>query len=224
MTVDGKIDTYLRSGARISSSADLYRVDRLRAEVDAVMVGGRTLNREDPSLVVRSAVFREERESSGRDPNPAKVAITTRADFDVGGRFATTGPARRIVYTTTQADSAHLATLRDAGFEVFVCGTERVDLAFALSSLGDLGIARLLLEGGGTLIAAFFAMQLVDELSVYVAPRIFGGTSAPSMVDGAGFTATQAPALSLVSAERFDAEGGVLLRYRAPMEEGNSTR
>ena len=48
MTADGKIDTVERRGARISGAADSARVDRLRASVDAVMVGGHTLLREDP--------------------------------------------------------------------------------------------------------------------------------------------------------------------------------
>ncbi len=222
MTVDGKIDTYERLGARISSPADLDRVDRLRADVDAVVVGGRTLDREDPTLVVRSPLLRSERESAGRDPNPAKVAITTRAAFDLAGRFATAGPARKIVYTTTQTGFDRITMLREAGFEVLISGTHRVDLVFALSSLVDLGVKRVLLEGGATLIAAFFALQLIDELSVYVAPKIFGGTTAPSLVDGSGFSTTQAPALHLVSVEPFDAKGGVLLRYLPSKDGGNS--
>ena len=55
MTADGKIDTYERRGAAISSPRDKERVDRLRAAADAVMVGGRTLLVENPKLTVKSA-------------------------------------------------------------------------------------------------------------------------------------------------------------------------
>ena len=54
MTLEGKIDTFERKGAVISSQSDRERVDRLRAESDAVMVGGRTLLDEDPKLTVKS--------------------------------------------------------------------------------------------------------------------------------------------------------------------------
>ncbi len=54
MTADGKIDTFRRTGAAISSARDKERVDRLRAEADAIMVGGRTLLDEDPKLTVKS--------------------------------------------------------------------------------------------------------------------------------------------------------------------------
>ncbi|HET9588678.1 MAG TPA: dihydrofolate reductase family protein, partial [Anaerolineales bacterium] len=61
MTADGKIDTFERQGAAISSQRDRERVDRLRAESDAVMVGGRTLLGEDPKLTVKSEALRAER-------------------------------------------------------------------------------------------------------------------------------------------------------------------
>ena len=57
MTADGKIDTFERGGVNISSEGDWKRVDRLRAECDAVMVGGRTLIEEDPRLTVKSQEF-----------------------------------------------------------------------------------------------------------------------------------------------------------------------
>src|SRR5512140_1966872 len=72
MTADGKIDTFQRQGAAISSAWDKARVDRLRAEADAVMVGGRTLLDEDPKLTVKSETLRAERLQRGLLPNPVK--------------------------------------------------------------------------------------------------------------------------------------------------------
>ena len=91
---------------------------------------------------------------------------------------------------------------------------ERPGLPEVLASLHRLGINRLLVEGGGTLLAEFFRLGLVDEVSVYVAARIFGGASAPTLADGAGWPLDQAPRLRLVSALEFDGQGGVLLQYR----------
>ena len=72
MTADGKIDTFERRGAAISSQRDKQRVDRLRAEADAVMVGGHTLLGENPKLTVKSADLRAEREARGLRPIPSK--------------------------------------------------------------------------------------------------------------------------------------------------------
>ncbi|MEN8098487.1 MAG: dihydrofolate reductase family protein, partial [Chloroflexota bacterium] len=70
MTADGKIDTTERRGAQISSSDDWERVDRLRADHDAVMVGGQTMLEEDPRLTVKSSKLRAERIARGLDENP----------------------------------------------------------------------------------------------------------------------------------------------------------
>ena len=58
-TADGKIDTVARRGAAISSARDKERVDRLRADADAVMIGGHTLHGDDPKLTVKSEALRD---------------------------------------------------------------------------------------------------------------------------------------------------------------------
>ena len=75
MTVDGKIDTFERQGASISSSTDWVRVDRLRADCDAVMVGGRALLEEDPRLTVKSPELHQERLIRGKTKNPVKIGV-----------------------------------------------------------------------------------------------------------------------------------------------------
>lgn len=213
MTADGKIDTAARKGATISSQADKQRCDRLRADMDAVLVGGRTLVSEDPRLTVKSARLREQRQQRGLDENPAKVGVVSLADLDPGGAFLTAGPARRLIYTTGRTPAEQIARLETAGAQVFVLGEKRVNLPGMMQSLQEQGIRTVMVEGGGTLIAALLRLGLVDEISIFVAPRIFGGASAPTPADGPGFSLQQAPRLRLVSAEKFDPDGGVLLRY-----------
>src|ERR1700716_1884528 len=99
-SVDGKIDTFERHGAAISSVRDRARVDELRASVDAVMVGGHTVVDEDPRLTVKSAELRAERLARGVPENPAKVGVISSLDLvKPDGRFVTEGPARVIVFT-----------------------------------------------------------------------------------------------------------------------------
>ena len=96
MTADGKIDTAERRGTRISSAADLARVDRLRAGVDGVLVGSRTLLNEDPRLTVKSPVLRAQREARGLSPNPAKIAIISVAALSPDSEFLSAGSANVI--------------------------------------------------------------------------------------------------------------------------------
>jgi 2,5-diamino-6-(ribosylamino)-4(3H)-pyrimidinone 5'-phosphate reductase len=213
MTIDGKLDTIDRKGATISSRADKQRVDELRASVDAVAVGGRTLLSEDPSLTVKSQNLRSERTARGQDENPVKVAIVSRADLSLQGHFMSSGPAKRIIYTTRKTTPEQVFHLESAGAQVFVCNEESMDLRSVLHSLHNQGVNRLMVEGGGTLIANFFKAGLVDEMTVYIAPRIFAGVSAPTLADGEGFYLTQAVNLQLESVNRFDEEGGILAHY-----------
>ncbi len=214
MSADGKIDSVTRQGAMISSAEDSTRVDRLRAGVDAVLVGGRTLLDQDPRLTLKSAGLRQERLGRGLPENPAKVGVVTVASLNPACRFLTFGPARRLIYTTSQTTPQQAAALRACGVEIFVMGERRVDLTDMMASLYQLGVRSLLVEGGGTILASLFALDLVDELTLYVAPRILGGAAAPTPADGLGFPLDLAPRLQLLSVGRFDAEGGILIHYR----------
>ncbi len=212
-TADGKIDTFERRGAAISSARDKERVDRLRARTDAVMVGGRTLHDEDPSLTVKSEALRRERQQRGIPANPAKVAVSSRLRLRSGCNFLTAGPARIILFTTSQTEAAQLSVLRECGAEVHILGEQRVDLRQALGLLEEMGVKRLMLEGGATLNAEMLRLGLVDELTVFVAPTVFGGESSPTLAGGPGLSHSEAIGLDLVDSEQWD-DGGVLLHYR----------
>lgn len=213
VTADGKMDTFERKGAAISSALDKARVDKLRAESDAVMVGGRTLLDEDPKLTVKSEALRAERVARGLSPNPIKVGIVTKADIRPDSEFLNSGAARIVIFTTDQTSEAQVEILRSRGFEVFVHEGPRVDLEKALQTLKELGVERLMVEGGGTLNFELLRLGLVDELSVYVAPMIFGGESAPTAAAGLGVARGAAIPLKLVKSEIHD-DGGVVLQYQ----------
>jgi 2,5-diamino-6-(ribosylamino)-4(3H)-pyrimidinone 5'-phosphate reductase len=100
-----------------------------------------------------------------------------------------------------------------------VVGGKQVDLPAALASLHDQGIRKLMVEGGGTIIAEFFRLGLVDELILYIAPFIFAGATAPTLADGSGFMLGQATGLRLASLEKFDDEGGILVHYTVRSKE-----
>ena len=213
MTADGKIDTFVRKGSAISSQRDKQRVDQLRAEADAIMVGGRTLLDEDPKLTVKSETLRAERIARGLSPNPIKVGVVTKADLNPHAKFLHEGPARIVIFTTHQTSKEQLVSLRAQGVEVFVHTGERVDLEKMLQTLKELGINRLMVEGGATLNFELLRLGLVDEISAYMAPMIFGGESAPTMVAGSGLERSAAVPLKLIHVETWE-DGGVLIKYQ----------
>lgn len=233
MTADGKIDTTARKGATISSKRDKARVDNLRASVDAVLVGGRTLLDEDPKLTVKSAALRAERLRKGWSENPAKVGVMSEIPSSSTGsipvekevpsksvsshkplqQFLTSGPAQVFLITTKRTSKDTLKELKARGVTTLVIGKGRVDLEGAFKALYRAGIRKMLVEGGGTLIAELFRLNLVDELTIYIAAKILGGRNAPTMADGLGFLPQQAPRLRLVSVEQYDDEGGILVHY-----------
>jgi len=213
MTADGKIDTFARRGAAISSRRDKDRVDKLRAGSDAVMVGGRTLLDEDPKLTVKSEALREERVRRGLAPNPAKVGVVSEAKFDSHSKFLYEGGARIVIFTTHRTSKEQLASLRShKHVKVFIHDGERVDLKKMMHTLHEMGIERLMVEGGSTLNFELIRMGLVDEISAYVAPMVFGGETAPTLAAGVGLERSDAIPLKLAHVENWE-DGGVLLQY-----------
>lgn len=213
MTADGKIDTFQRRGAAISSQQDKERVDRLRADADAIMVGGKTLLNEDPKLTVKSEALRAERLSRGLLPNPTKVGIVSEANIHPDAQFLNSGPANIVIFTTRRTSKEHISRLKSCGVDVYVDDSDRVDLSKALEILKHTGVERLMVEGGGTLNFELLQLGFVDELTAYMAPMIFGGANAPTMASGPGLERSAAIPLKLVNAESWE-DGSVLLTYR----------
>lgn len=212
MTADGKIDTFRRKGSAISSARDKERVDHLRAEADAVMVGGKTLLDEDPKLTVKSDELRAQRVARELSPNPIKVGVVTEAHIKPDSAFLNTGPADIVIFTTRWTSKHHVSELKALGVDVYVDDSEKVNLPVALETLKELGVKRLLVEGGSTLNFELLRLGLVDEVTAYIAPMIFGGANAPTMAAGLGLERSEAIPLKLMDVEKWD-DGGVYVKY-----------
>ncbi|MEE9594975.1 MAG: 2,5-diamino-6-(ribosylamino)-4(3H)-pyrimidinone 5'-phosphate reductase [Candidatus Hydrothermarchaeales archaeon] len=176
MTLDGKIAT--RTGnSEISCKDDLIRVHKIRAEVDAVIVGSNTAIIDDPRLTVHKVSY------EGRQPT--RIVVDSRARVSTSSRIFN-GEASTIIAVSEKADEKKVAKIREKA-EVIVCGEDKVDLKCLMDALGERGIKSLLLEGGGNLNWSMLKEGLVDEVSVAVAPRLVGGKEAITLVEGAGF-------------------------------------
>jgi riboflavin biosynthesis pyrimidine reductase len=97
--------------------------------------------------------------------------------------------------------------------DVYLDDDRQVNLTRALTTLKELGIDRLMVEGGGRLNFELLRLGLVDEVTAYIAPMIFGGESAPTLATGSGLARSDAIPLKLIESETWD-DGGVLLKYQ----------
>jgi 2,5-diamino-6-(ribosylamino)-4(3H)-pyrimidinone 5'-phosphate reductase len=213
MTADGKIDTYERQGTKISSEQDWERVDKLRSENDAVMVGGNTLINEDPKLTIKSPTLRADRGTRGLNENPIKVGVISNASLLESSRFIHEGATRVILCTTHQTSPNQIRHLQNFGVEVLCFGETRVNLPIMMDSLSKNGISRILVEGGGTLNSALIQEKLVDEIIIYLSPMIFAGGNSPTLADGFGLSREDAIHLKSVSFVQLENDG-VILHYQ----------
>lgn len=202
-SADGKLATRERAQNRLSGPDDMARVHRLRHRVDAVAVGVGTLLADDPKLTVKA------RHLEGADPStPLKVILDSRCRTPAGCEaIATPGD---VLVACTEGRERSID-----GAEVRAFGRDAVDLDLLLGHLDKRGVGRLLVEGGGEVLASFLLGGYVDRWTVYLAPVVLGGRDAPTLADGLGVTDLgDAAKLRLADVERID--DGVLLSWERP--------
>jgi 5-amino-6-(5-phosphoribosylamino)uracil reductase len=180
MSVDGCIDDATGDRLILSNEADLDRVDEVRAGSDAILVGAGTIRRDNPALLVRSEFRRNRRIAGGLPPSPARVTLTVSGDLDASARFFTAGEGARLVYVPAgERDRVGERLGGLAGVQVVGGGEHRVGLPAVLADLAARGVRRLMVEGGGSVLAHFLAEGLADELDLVVAPLFVGDPAAP---------------------------------------------
>nr|WP_068025572.1 dihydrofolate reductase family protein [Nocardia mexicana] len=208
VSIDGYIDDASPERLLLSNPEDFDRVDAVRADSDAILVGARTLRRDDPRLLVNSEERRARRVAAGRPEYPLKITVSAGGDLEPGLRFFHTG-GEKLVYTT-DAGVARLGERLAELAEVVSLG-ETVDFGALLEDLGRRGIARLMVEGGGHIHTAFLAHGLADELLLAVAPVLVGDPDAPRFLNPADFPGGSGRRMVLADVTRV---GDVaLLRY-----------
>ncbi len=220
MSADGKLSTRERRQVKISGVQDFNRVDRLKAESDAVMVGIGTVIADDPSLTVKADECRDVRRQRGLDDNPVRIVVDSSARIPPGASVLHKGEGKRIVAVSKAADEQKVAEIRKYA-TVIITGRDEVDLAALMDELGTLGIRRVMVEGGGTLISGLVTAGLVDEIYTFIGNIIIGGRDAPTLSDGEGFLLeSEFCRLTLMEARRM--ENGILLHW-AVNNSGNRT-
>lgn len=210
MSADGKIADVERSPARFGSRNDKSHLETQIAEADAVLFGAGTLRAYGTTLRLYNPSLLEKRQQQGRQSQPTHIVCSGSADLDPQ-LFFFQQPIPRWLLTTPQGAARWQ---HRAEFEQIITFDPLLGSFWAktLQQFSKLGIERLAVTGGGELVAALVAEDLIDEFWFTVCPLLLGGTTAPTPVMGTGFLERFAPRLELLSAKVIEQE--VFLHYR----------
>jgi 5-amino-6-(5-phosphoribosylamino)uracil reductase len=208
-SLDGYLDRADPPRLTLSNDADFDRVDEVRSTNDAILVGARTIRRDNPRLLIRSVARQIRREAAGLPRSPWKVTVTASGDLDPHAAFFTTGDTTQLVYCPTPIAER---VRRRVGRTAIVVGLGKdVTMVDLVADLADRGIRRLMVEGGGTVTTQFLTANLVDELHLAVAPFFVGDQRAPRFVGDARFPWTSTRPATLAEVQQIG--DMVLLRY-----------
>jgi diaminohydroxyphosphoribosylaminopyrimidine deaminase / 5-amino-6-(5-phosphoribosylamino)uracil reductase len=166
-SLDGRVATMTGDSHYINRPAGLAHLHRLRAVVDAVVVGIGTALADDPQLTVRRVA----------GPHPARVVLDPRGRLTPTARLLNRDGTRRLVVM------AQGTTCALPGVEVLTLPAMNGHIAptIILAALAELGFRRVLIEGGSDTISRFLAARCLDRLHVVVAPILLGA-GRPSIV------------------------------------------
>lgn len=174
ISLDGRLAFAGGKRAPLSGPQDLARVQRLRAGLGSVLVGVGTVLLDDPSLRVHWELLHR-----GPGPPPLRICLDGRGRLPDTARLLD-GSQPTLVATTESGARPYPPTV-----ETLVAGPgPDVDLQILLTALAARRIPGVLVEGGAHVIASFLRAGLVDRMTVYVAPVLIGGSTAPSLMAG----------------------------------------
>jgi diaminohydroxyphosphoribosylaminopyrimidine deaminase / 5-amino-6-(5-phosphoribosylamino)uracil reductase len=161
-SIDARIATATGHSHYINGEAGLAHLHRLRALVDAVVIGVGTAIADDPQLTVRRVA----------GPNPARVILDPNGRLPPTARVLAADGARRLVVT-----AAGTRVELPPGVEVVPLPAEggRLAPATIAAALAAFGFRRMLIEGGADTVSRFLAARCLDRLHIMVAPIILGG-------------------------------------------------
>lgn len=180
MTLDGKIATYTGNSKYITGEIALKHTHNLRNRISAIMVGVDTLIIDNPFLNTRL------KNKNGNCPIPIVVDSTGKIPLESKVINSEKG---LILATTSKINKDKEAQLLNKGVKIIKCDSEngKVNLNTLMDELYKINIDSVLLEGGGNLNWSALQSKIVDKVFFYYAPKLIGGQTAKTSVEGIGF-------------------------------------
>lgn len=197
VSLDGRIGTHSGDSKWITSPIARMRAHLLRAQHDAIMVGSNTALQDDPDLTCRLP---------GLPKRPAiRIVLDGRLRLSLTAKAVTTaGQTPTWIVTREDVDSTRRAAFEDCGVEIIAVPADEAgfpDLVPALAELGERGITRILVEGGGKLAASLIRADLVDRMIWFRSSSVIGGDGLPAIAGFGIDTVAEAPRWQRVRAD-----------------------
>jgi diaminohydroxyphosphoribosylaminopyrimidine deaminase/5-amino-6-(5-phosphoribosylamino)uracil reductase len=213
MTLDGKLATRSGDSQWISSEASRSVVHQLRGRVDGVMIGSGTARTDDPLLTARPRSFADVKRRATR------IVVDSAASLSLESKLVQTAADVPVLVAVAEHSPVEARQrLAAAQMDVFGCAgsshAERVESL--LTELGRRRMTNVLVEGGSRLLGTLFDRQAVDEVHVFIAPKLAGGEAAPSPVGGTGVEAMRS-AFKLADITIEELDGDVYVHGRIAM-------
>ncbi|MBL7685756.1 MAG: bifunctional diaminohydroxyphosphoribosylaminopyrimidine deaminase/5-amino-6-(5-phosphoribosylamino)uracil reductase RibD, partial [Deltaproteobacteria bacterium] len=197
MSLDAKIAPAQGTSQWITSESSRKEGHRLRAQVDAILVGSKTVKKDNPELTVRLA----------KGHSPIRVILDQELNLSLKRKiFLTCSQAPVwVIASKKMKDSPQHCLLLRKKIDVLFCAVNaqgQFDLEDLLSQLGSREITSLQLEGGARLYSSFIETKQVDELHLFVAPKLLGGQGLDLLQNYSGKTLQQAMHFTLYEVKR----------------------
>lgn len=199
MSADGKIALPNRKQIRLSNQEDFDRVNNLRKSCDAILVGIGTVLEDNPMLTVKN--------NKNKSENPIRIVLDTKGRTPLKSNVLN-NEARTIIAV---GDNCNIGKLGNS--EIINCGREQIDIRILVEKLSKIGIRKILVEGGESVLWSFLNENLFDEINLFVSSIIVGGEKTPTVAGGTGFT-TELETLKLSLKQAVKLGNGVLLKYQ----------
>ena len=194
ISLDGKISTRKSELIKLGSQVDTDRMSMIRAQADAVLVGGNSFRTWPQPLYPRAEHARHDLLKSPM----LNVIVSRTMNFMLSETYLNDRHIRSLFLTTALNCDGLIPA--NANVEVLSCKHDITPI-WIVELLEARGIKTLLIEAGGDVLAQFLELNLIDEMYVTLCPKIIGGDAAPSLVQGHGFADGKLPQLKLLNSD-----------------------
>lgn len=200
-SADGKIALPNRNKIRLSNETDVKRVEKLRVECDAILIGIGTVLEDNPLLTIK--------QNTKKKDNPIRIILDTNFRTPINANVVNK-ESKTII-----AVGDKVATNKQINAKIIKCGEKEIDLERLLKKLKKMGIKSLLVEGGETVMWSFLKRNLFDDFYIFISNIIIGGTKTPTIAGGEGIkTMNNISKLSLKNITKLGE--GILVKYGPP--------
>lgn len=182
MTVDGKVTTKNYTPVDFTSREDKAHLIRQRALGDAVLVGHGTIENDNVRLGIPREDLRRERIARGQSAYPIRVIVSNKGRINPRLKIFETDFAPIIIFSTTRMPRRTRQQLRKKA-TLYLSQARSVDLRWMLQELRyDFKVKHVACEGGPALFRSLLKQGLADQLNLTIAPFLFGGKNAPTLI------------------------------------------